>query len=250
MKERHMQVSLLHAAPDFFPVYQSVGYACSQSKWSVVSIHMNNNQLSDMNTATVSTISNASQQQPSIRHAEFPNDTERLQLIHQVYSEQRFAGCIIRSTDYWNQYLCHELQGSLWVLVAPPPNTTASDGDDDEPSIMAWISVRQRGDRYQVREFGCDEHRITTAAAFPCLLSHALSQLNASTVTSDCGEALNLCLPTFLLNDMGGTETLDWLSNIIPEDDRGWMYKSLTDDELATLIAPDSLHLIWPSDSF
>jgi hypothetical protein len=40
LKERQLAVSLLHAAPTFFPVYEALGYFCSQSKWAAVALSL------------------------------------------------------------------------------------------------------------------------------------------------------------------------------------------------------------------
>jgi predicted acetyltransferase len=40
MKERQLVVSLLHAAPTFFPVHEALGYSRSQSKWAPVSLSL------------------------------------------------------------------------------------------------------------------------------------------------------------------------------------------------------------------
>lgn len=97
MKERQLQVSLLHAAPPFFPVYESCGYRCSKSYWMDVDVDVTKLPQSDFTSGG-----------KRVRRAQFPQDTDCLQRIHQQFSEQRLAGCIIRSKEYWNRYLSGE----------------------------------------------------------------------------------------------------------------------------------------------
>jgi hypothetical protein len=154
------------------------------------------------------------------------------------------------------------LAESLWVLIEQPQDHFDSNSFDEDHfnngmAVVAWISLRQRGERYQVREFGCDELRISTNEAFPRLLHHALSQLQPTTnefFPDDASNmSLDLHLPTFLVESIrGDAHEPDWLSNVVSEDDHGWMYQMLGegDDNVATLVPSDRPHLIWPSDSF
>lgn len=119
MKKRGMGLSLLHAAPAFFPVYQKGGgYECVTSRWSVVSVIQSN--LQDPDNPYM------------IRLAQFPQDTKRMQAIHQRSSEGRFVGCIVRTEQYWNDYISKELDGSLWTI-------TKND------KVVAWASLRLKG---------------------------------------------------------------------------------------------------------
>ena len=105
MKERKLQLSLLHAAPNFFPVYAKIGnYVTSKSCWSTIEVDLKT--LSSSTTTTATTISLSSKKY-SIRKAIFPNDSNRLSQLHQQYSERRFAGCIVRSL------------GTYYILTAP-----------------------------------------------------------------------------------------------------------------------------------
>jgi predicted GNAT family N-acyltransferase len=241
MKERQLQVSLLHAAPAFFSVYQKAGgYASSTSHWSVV-------QVTTAKLAVVDTTTkmNKNNESFAIREASFPDDTERLSALHQHYSEQRFAGCIVRSHDYWNDYLSVELKGSLWVLVAQ--------NEDTSSSIVAWLSMGPRGDRYQLREFGVDEKRMSTCEALSLLLSRARAILQAHTA-DDARHQWPLVLPTFVLDQIrlnkDEASYVDWPSEAV-DNDLGWMYKILDDQiKLESINGTQTSHLIWPADSF
>jgi hypothetical protein len=223
MKERQLQVSLLHAAPEFFPVYvKAGGYKCSRSRWSVV---------------TVKSPPSTLDKSYSIREAAFPSDTERLCRLHQIYSQFNFAGCIVRSQDYWNQYLNQELANSLFVLT------------DQGGLIVAWLSLRLRGDRVQLREFGVDRDRTSTANALDSLLGHAAEQLSV-------GNEWTLVLPTTVLDQARQDKDqclkwcIDWSSEV-SDNDLGWMYK-IYDSQIPFEVVDGEKrpHLIWPADSF
>ena len=271
MKEQlNLQVSLLHAAPVFFPVYEkSGGYKCTKSEWSSIQISYN---------STVEPLSSSSSS-PAFRYhvrlASFPNDTFRLQSLHQQYSERRFAGCIIRSEEYWNTYLSKELDNSLFVLT----KTNASDD-----IIVAWLSIRQRGEnRYQLREFGVDtsanDDDISTDLAMEYLLPHAMNELLDNQAKSL--EPCTLVLPSVVLDETRRSSSesgasssrfaVDW-STASSENDLGWMYLPLNKEDVATawldsiIVNPNDdsrtdkgasttrtqnrRHLIWPADSF
>ena len=68
---------------------------------------------------------------------------------------------------------------SLWVLCNTQYHV-----------IMAWISIRKRGDRYQLREFGVDRNSLQTSFAMRHLLGVALAGETAKEVL--------LALPTFV----------------------------------------------------
>lgn len=221
MTNRGMRLSLLHADPAFFSVYQKGGgYENVKSTWSVVNVIRSN--LQDDAASPY-----------SIRQAQFPKDTSRIQAIHQTYSEQRFVGCIIRSEEYWNEYICKELEGSLWTLV--------QEGSDE---VIAWLSLRQRGERYQLRDFGCDTNVVAVSEALSLLLKTALCDLS--------DEEVPLHLPTVVLDDARPSQPsyLDF-STAVSEDDDGWMYKTLkSNQESMVQAAKTREHLIWPADSF
>ena len=212
MTSRGMKLSLLHAAPSFFSVYEkSGGYSCVTSKWSLVT----------MNCSKLVTLPYTH----TIRHAQFPQDTARLQELHQGYSEGRFVGCIVRSKEYWNTYISKELEGSLWTLVK---------GNE----FVACLSIRQRGDRHQLRDFACDTSTISVSEAMSTLLSQAIDE-----------EQFCLHLPTAIVEEIRESNPafVDW-STYAAEDDDGWMYKTLQADQKSMSGATN--HLIWPADSF
>ncbi|CAJ1920270.1 unnamed protein product [Cylindrotheca closterium] len=240
MKERQLQVSLLHAAPSFFPVYEKAGnYQCTLSKWSVA-------PLTKATSAKTTTNDDGSF---SIRNAAFPNDTDQLCKLHKAYSEDTFAGCIVRSPEYWNDYLSKELGTSLWVL-------TSSSISSSDNNIVGWLSLRLRGDRVQLREFGVDSTAIGVAKVLNLLLPHAMKELNG---VSD-NECL-LVIPTEVLDQAKAEyqqnseqllllKNLEW-DSVVQDNDQGWMYKILDDQVPFDAISGETTpHLIWPADSF
>jgi predicted GNAT family N-acyltransferase len=236
MTEDGFQISFLHSAPAFFPVYRSAGYECSTTKWTLLPIQKETLQ-QDSATTTTTTSSHAF----SIRLADFPKDVDQLRRIHQSFSEERFFGCIVRSKEYWQHYIQNELEDTLYVL------------ENDDNKVLGWLSIRLRGDRLQVREFGMDETKEFAGAscknqsAFGMLLHHAVKSM---TEYECC--PLTVAVPTLVLNCIlhtWGTSMLDclMLDHAVSEDDMGWMYKALDKKPL-----PDfsQQQLIWPSDSF
>ena len=111
-------VSLLHAAPAFVAVYAKAGFHQSVSRWNQITIHVQ--KLLPVGAATAI---------GTVRMASFPTDTKEMMAIHQLFSEQRFAGCIIRSEEYWNKYISKELEGSLFVR------------EDKGTEIEGWICL-------------------------------------------------------------------------------------------------------------
>ena len=211
MKLRHMEISFLHAAPEFFPVYERVGgYTSTKSKWSVATL-----KLDQLNAATAANDSSLSIY--TTRLAEFPKDTKRLQLLHQAYSEQQLAGCIVRSEDYWNTYLAQELHGTLFVLENSTTGVNV---------VMAWMSLRQRGDRYQMREFGCDPDHCPVDLACSLLVRTCLDGMDAPSMPTTT--TIDLHLPTFMLRSLGGTDC-KYVDAVVEDNDLGWMYVSLQD---------------------
>jgi GNAT superfamily N-acetyltransferase len=238
MNHRKLQLSLLHAAPTFFPVYQKTGgYSCTTSHWSIVSIL--SSQLKE--AATDSNV--------VVRAAQFPNDTERLAMLHQAYSTDRFAGCIVRTHAYWNEYLSKELQGSLlWVL----------ENNKDDGLVVAWLSIRPRGGRYQLQEFGVDREQISTTRALSqlLLLKHTVTQEEGVAAMPTSEGTWDLALPTAVLDQMRPDKAkasfINWSTEAL-EDDLGWMYKTLDQGgqvDMNSIITKDTPHLIWPADSF
>jgi hypothetical protein len=248
MKERQLQVSLLHAAPAFFPVYEKAGgYACTMSHWSVVPVSTSKLQIAATEHIAATEIMIGTDS-PTIREASFPEDTDRLSRLHRNYSEQRFAGCILRSTDYWNTYLSIELKGTLWVKQV-------------EGTLVAWLSLRPRGEgRFQVREFGvdtefCSTSGVTTSILLTMLLSHAMQEIQ---ISSGSDNMLELATPTFLLDECRSSQAdgegclpyIDW-AKLKNDDDLGWMYKILDEKvPIESINGSQTPHLIWPADSF
>ena len=231
MTDQKMKLSLLHAGPAFFKVYESSGYACTLSCWSVVTIEK----------SALKSAASTDASKTSIRLARFPSDTQQLRPLHQKFTEARFAGSIIRSEAYWNDYLSKELEETLWTM-------TESD------KIIAWMSVRSRGeDRIQVREFGYDVASIGEVVHVH-FFTELLWQATNALLVGDSRDEIALHLPTFILDDIreskNKTSYIDW-STEAAEDDHGWMYRKLGESELdMPEITKTRPHLIWPSDSF
>lgn len=225
MEAAGMDASLLHASPALQAVYERGGsYMAVTSRWSVVKVKMD-----QLNIDT-----NISGYQ--IRLASFPDDTAYLSAIHGEFSESKFAGCIIRSDEYWTNYVSKELEGSLYVLTK-----------DD--IVIGCLSVRVRGDRYQLREFGVDTRRCGVKDALGLLLKEAIT----------CSENyFQLHLPAFLLDDDNtGTSTSGLFEFVTEDNDVGWMYRPIQSSKrqghdmvkyLAENVGFD--HLVWPTDSF
>ena len=234
MTEQNHQLSLLHAAPAFFPVYESSGYVGTTSCWSLVSIFQE--KLSDINVVG-----------SSVRLAEFPADTDRLQILHRGFTEEKFCGTIVRTKAYWNDYLSKELEKSLWVLT------------DEAGLIVAWLSIRSRGERiFQLCDFGCDLDVVRLedslfATYFGSLLYHAARDM----VGNEKGSSFNLHFPTKILDGIRKSPEqsgfVDWKSET-NEDDHGWMYRTLPSSNVTQEniqnISEQFPHLIWPADSF
>jgi len=276
--QRNMQCSLLHAGPSLVPFYEKIGgYTSIISKWSVLSVNVQH--LDDS--------SNDENIFLNIRLVSFPSDTPSLQKIHQRYSEERFIGCIIRSTEYWNEYLKHEIGHKLYVLTSTNSSSSSS-------SILAWISIRSRNGRFQICDFGIDLEEsyilgLTTSQVLSKLLRVSLINEGIQTDSrhsnfrtydnnneSIIKQTVELHLPTAIVEEMKGQNDfnsecckwVDWSIDIYNDDDVGWMYKLFPqnmkgagndddgDDTNSCLdmqqIAQKSnlLHLIWPSDSF
>ena len=251
-----MSCSLLHANPDFRPVYAKVGnYASVSSKWSLVPI-----QLQQLSSEKISMerISNDWHIGPAV----FPQDAYQLQQLHSEYSEKRLI-TVVRNVRYWKDYVSAELGDTLWVLTKP----SICDGDEN---IVAWISIRQRGDRYQLREFGVKkqgDNAVSTHWAMGQLLGVALDQ--AGEVVGSEQKEVSLLLPTFVLSEIkdeissksqdgdAATTTLKTVDTVTEENDDGWMYVNFDETkkkpsvlELTTREVDPVLHLIWPTDSF
>jgi hypothetical protein len=251
-----MSCSVLHASPEFRPYYTKVGgYQSVHSLWSVVPIEYTNL------TSSITT-DNSSAGRFSVRHATFPKDALRLFQLYQLYSERRLV-TIVRSLEYWENYVSVELSDSLWVL---------SLDTDDDCNIVAWMSIKEKGSgRYQLREFGLDRQRITTTLAMSRLLYVTLDQvmgggfINGSKVEEK--EGVSLLLPTFVLSeiqeesisneDIVHDKKVDAsfmkMDDATEENDDGWMYVNFDISSSPTKQTREHdrvPHLIWPTDSF
>ena len=251
--EDGMSCSLLHASVDFRPVYSKVGgYESVRSEWSVVPVNLQrltNKIRSD----------DSGDEGWHIRQARFPEDAIQLQRLHAKYSENRFI-TVVRSVQYWKEYVDAELGDTLWVMCGPA-------GGDDSNNIMGWMSVRTRGDRYQLREFGMNtssDESALTSFVVQRLLGVTLDQVGEIIVSED--KEVSLLIPTFILSEMkqeiadgrcrgDGTLFLN-IDEAMEENDDGWMYvnfdRSRTPSvlELTTRETDPIPHLIWPTDSF
>jgi predicted GNAT family N-acyltransferase len=239
--ESGMSCSLLHASPAFRPVYAKVGYECVTSRWSVVDVKLD--QLSTELSGPFEITCTGETVEWAVRNVVFPSDTPQLQKLHQSYSEDR---CITvkRTTQYWNEYVSQELGGTLWALVK---KTAAAE------QIVAWMALRKRGDRYQLREFGYDQSDdFTIVAAMRHLLGKTLHNAN------QLGESISLHLPTLVLDDVKeskGDHSFMDVQNATEENDDGWMYVNFDASksnvlDLARREDGRIDHLVWPTDSF
>lgn len=227
-----VSVSFLHSAPDFFPVYErGGGYASTVSPWSLLTLDAR--QLHNCIGDT------------QFRLAKFPNDVKRLQVLHQKYSEQRFAGCIVRSVEYWNDYLSKELDGKMHVL-------TKSMKDQD---VLAWMAIRSRGNYLQLVDFGYDASSLnskTQKNVLWQLFAHCYSNCNTFCEKEASPEKIKLHLPKFVSDDL--KEAVISTNMIISSEDAndlGWMYVTLQEGSIDMVKTTETIpHLIWPSDSF
>jgi hypothetical protein len=109
---------------------------------------------------------------------------------------------------------------------------------------VAWMSLRLRGERFQLREFGCDRSRIVTKTALSQLLHVCLRDCTYDTLVA-------LHMPTFILEEMEETPVFIQQGSIQEENDLGWMYLTLKPGGVDMVTTSQTRpHLIWPSDSF
>jgi predicted GNAT family N-acyltransferase len=243
-KKYGMSCSLLHASPEFRPVYAKVGgYESVRSNWSVAGIRLN--RLSSETSGPYESTCSGETVAWRVRRANFPYDASDLHRLHKLYSEARFI-TIARSEQYWNDYVSEELGDTLWVLTKET---------DAQEQIIGWMSIRKRGGRYQLREFGADKtDGFGTAAAVQHLLGVALHQAGEDRIESE----VSLHLPTIVLSDIqegGGDHSFMDLENAVEENDDGWMYVNFDESKpnvLEMTKRDDGKvgHLIWPTDSF
>ena len=241
----NVRASLLHAAPAFFPVYQSVGYQGMASRWSNIT-------LTGKGIKQSSAAKTPSDSEYIIRLAQFPHDTQQLHSLHQHFSERRLAGCILRSKDYWEKYISKELEGSLWVWEEKTRKNT--DDITESSSILGWLSLRRRGDDWQLREFGCNPQKATCQEVMEALLFHAFQEIMPD--QEAIPDSLRLKVPTFLVRqeEKSALFPQEAVVDIESDDDLGWMYRPIGQNGISL---PDICqsegnlqHLIWPSDSF
>jgi predicted GNAT family N-acyltransferase len=253
---QNMTISMLHATdPVLFPYYASCGYVCTTSYWSKVTIHPSKILEITMSSGATTTTT-------TVRRAQFPKDTPRLMQLHQALNESQFAGTIIRTQEYWNDYLAHEyeIHGSLWVM---PTKSKDYDNNPEEDLVVAWLSLRpQSGNVLQVRDFGCctdDDDGSSYAESLIALLGPALQE------TRRIQQTWTLHLPTFILHNLRDHHHhhdtvndgcwIDW-DSVKEENDRGWMYRTIghNTELLHQLDMPTITkkvpHLMWPSDWF
>jgi predicted GNAT family N-acyltransferase len=231
ISESGMELSFLHSAPDFFPVYEKAGYKCTVTQWSVALIDR------PILFESLKETSNC-----SVRLARFPDDTKTLMKVHQEFSEHRFAGCIRRSESYWENYIGKELEGSLYVY-------------EQGNEITGWLSAHHRGkNKIRISEFGCVDSKRQGYSVLGALLCRALK--DTATTTEPTFELLT---PSFVMEDIQTSfdsqsdlreSYIDW-SETIMDSDRGWMYKPISGHGLSMPDLNRTVpHWIWPVDSF
>ena len=223
-----MDCSLLHCSPTLIPVYQSGGYTSVTTPWTRIPVSLDD-LLPPTNTHY------------TIRRAEFPKDTTQLQTLHQRFSEQKYVGCIIRSIDYWNQYIANEIGDKLYVLTS------------NENMILAWMAIGKKGSIYKLLDFGMDTSSslLSLSNAMGYLLHHSLQQQGEK----DNNNSISVSIPTSIWEQV---EDASWIlknddNAIIPDDDEGWMYKMINPNipSMMNLVSEKGkVHLIWPADSF
>ncbi|GFH50314.1 hypothetical protein CTEN210_06790 [Chaetoceros tenuissimus] len=247
MTDRNMNCSMLHASPSLMNVYER-NYKGVDSHWTIL----------PLDSKYFETEENALLERGNhlnVRLASFPNDTMELKTMHESYSQERFCGCIIRTTEYWNEYIRHEIGDSLFVLT-------------DQEKILAWMSIQQRSEtRLRLREFGwCMENDVSVNIqdAFSCLIMTCMNSLmkeKGVVPESLFKQDMELAIPSLVYKDL----TADCEENtsfpfmnqsleVKNECDPGWMYKDLLDNDLVDMSNVVNVlkvhHLIWPSDSF
>ena len=244
-EDNEMSCSLLHASPTFRPVYAKVGYECVTSRWSLVSVKLDQ-LFKDLSGPYESTCIGEAVEW-KVRNAIFPKDTHQLCNLHRSYSEQRLI-TVKRTEEYWNNYVSQELGDTLWVLTI---------STESQEHIIAWMAIRKRGERYQLREFGCDKgHGFGVASAMKHLLGVSLHQ--AGEYLGGSEGSVSLHMPTIILADIkeeSGHQLFLDAENAVEENDDGWMYVNFDETKPNVLILTKQEdckidHLVWPTDSF
>ena len=276
------QVSVLHASTDAFrSVYAKVGYRCSRTCWTKVeyvfdgAVHSENmkdkaiyNEKGECKRTWMRSDDCKDGFSLRIRSINFPEDMSSMSKIYDEMSkENSFVGCVIRSDEYWSEYVSNEM------LVAPGCLTPLVLADDKTGSLLAWVSLRDVSSSaslnpiYIVKEFGFDKRSLNL---LNLSILDALKVLLEESLSSICSENLgkkryNILLPTLIWKEiMLSKDQLCLTSSyfekgfVHAEDDIGWMYLAIDEnsEEVKTFLeiidTPEqvSRHLIWPTDSF
>ena len=235
MNSGSFDFSFLHASETFFKFYRSVGYSVSAvSRWCTAHIDRH-------------FLATRSDHSSRIRPACFPQDADQLMKLHQQYTEQRVRGSIVRSRDYWVDYVSEELKGNLHVLY--------KEQNSGEQDIIGWLSLRLRdgnddpATKMQLREFGCANPERNCYSILVQLLNYAVADLSKNEEISPC---FRLHFPEMVYEDVRRSCAVESLfTDVSQANDQGWMYKPLANpDVLSQIVVPDSHHFIWPTDSF
>ena len=235
-EEENMQLSFLHASEAIQPLYAKAGYVAVPSRWSVIKV----------SPTDFGPLSLSWENRFEFRQAKFPQDTLNCVAIHKDFSERRFSGCVIRSEDYWNSYISAELKDSFFVLA-----------EKNTSHVCAWISIRYKSGKYQLRDFGNNTNVLPTGKAFAVLLRKTLSAMKIQ--LDHEMNYLPLHLPTAVLDEI--KSSVGNLSNgfnfedAFADDDLGWMWKSLRSEGEKGFVCMDEIarklsHCIWLSDNF
>lgn len=249
MTQRNMNCSMLHASPSLMNVYErSANYKGVDSHWTILPLESKYFQTNE--NILLERLNGV-----NVRLASFPNDIMQLKAMHESYSQERFCGCIIRTTEYWNEYIRREIGDSLFVLT-------------EDEKILAWMSIQQRSEtRLRLREFGwCMENNgsVNIQDAFSCLIKTCMNSLmkeKGVVQESFFKQDMELAIPSVVYRDLvedNEKSTLFTYLNqsleIKNECDPGWMYKDLLDNDLVDMSNVVNFckvpHLIWPSDTF
>lgn len=232
--ENTFDFSFLHAAETFFDFYRSAGYSINAiSYWHTAVIDRN-------------LLATRAEDSSLIRTAMFPRDVDQLMKLHQLYSEQRVKGSIVRSHDYWTDYVSEELKGNLHVLYEKQSS--------GEERIIGWLSLRLRNDdgkttKLQLGEFGCADPERNCYSILVELLNYAVVCISMKEKIS---LRFRLHLPKLVLEDARRSCAGESLfAEVAESNDHGWMYKPLVNpDTLSQIVTQNGQHLIWPTDSF
>jgi predicted GNAT family N-acyltransferase len=245
-----IRIAFLHAAPDFFPVYEKMHFQCVSSGWCQV--QMNRDILKSVSQASYNTT------RFHVRKVDWDTDTLQLAKVHHQYSELRFCGCIIRSKSYWDEYIRLEVDSAKLMVAC----------NDDK--LLGWLLFQNKGGKIRVQDFGFDqslasELKLTSYELFASLKESVV--LTSEVEAQFCweNETFSILLPSMLYEEM----KQDWDMLLTSSnqtqlhdsyitwnatgraDDYGWMYRPIgasgVDLQTVTEKVP---HWIWPSDFF